>query len=201
MSGNLNAKDNVYVPKVYSKKLDELISDPDTNNIAVTAPYDSGKTTMLKSYFKSTENTYTWYIRETNKVIDRINKCKQKVFFQPNLLLKIKNYEFINIPNFFNSVAGEEQSSESKEKNEKGHLNSEIEKHKINTEIELEKSIIEQLLYKPNTNRYPDSNLNRLKVWSKFSILCSFIYFIFVLIYFIRLFGKNSIFLWFNSLQ
>lgn len=200
MSGNLNAKDNVYVPKVYSKKLDELISDPDTNNIAVTAPYDSGKTTMLKSYFKSTENTYTWYIRETNKVIDRINKCKQKVFFQPNLLLKIKNYEFINIPNFFNSVAGEEQSSESKEKNEKGHLNSEIEKHKINTEIELEKSIIEQLLYKPNTNRYPDSNLNRLRVWSKFSILCSFIYFIFVLIYFIRLFGKSSIFLWFNSL-
>ena len=200
LSGNLNAKDNVYVPKVYSKKLDELISDPDTNNIAVTAPYDSGKTTMLKSYFKSTENTYTWYIRGTNKVIDIINKYKQKVFFQPNLLLKIKNYEFINIPNFFNSVAGEEQSSESKEKDEKGHLNSEIEKHKINTEIELEKSIIEQLLYKPNTNRYPDSNLNRLKVWSKFSILCSFIYFIFVLIYFIRLFGKNSIFLWFNSL-
>lgn len=200
MSGNLNAKDNVYVPKVYSKKLDELISDPDTNNIAVTAPYDSGKTTMLKSYFKSTENTYTWYIRGTNKVIDIINKYKQKVFFQPNLLLKIKNYEFINIPNFFNSVGGEEQSSESKEKNEKGHLNSEIEKHKINTEIELEKSIIEQLLYKPNTNRYPDSNLNRLKVWSKFSILCSFIYFIFVVSYLIRLFGKSSIFLWFNSL-
>lgn len=200
MSGNLNAKDNVYVPKVYSKKLDELISDPDTNNIAVTAPYDSGKTTMLKSYFKSTENTYTWYIRWTNKVIDIINKYKQKVFFQPNLLLKIKNYEFINIPNFFNSVGGEEQSSESKEKNEKGHLNSEIEKHKINTEIELEKSIIEQLLYKPNTNRYPDSNLNRLKVWSKFSILCSFIYFIFVVSYLIRLFGKSSIFLWFNSL-
>ncbi|CAX66976.1 hypothetical protein [Lactobacillus johnsonii] len=200
MSGNLNAKDNVYVPKVYSKKLDELISDPDTNNIAVTAPYDSGKTTMLKSYFKSTKNTYTWYIRWTNKVIDIINKYKQKVFFQPNLLLKIKNYEFINIPNFFNSVGGEEQSSESKEKNEKGHLNSEIEKHKINTEIELEKSIIEQLLYKPNTNRYPDSNLNRLKVWSKFSILCSFIYFIFVVSYLIRLFGKSSIFLWFNSL-
>ena len=49
VSGNLNAKDNVYVPKVYSKKLDELIEDKNTNNIAVTAPYDSGKTTMLKS--------------------------------------------------------------------------------------------------------------------------------------------------------
>ena len=36
VSGNLNAKDNVYVPKAYSEKLDELIEDPNTNNIAVT---------------------------------------------------------------------------------------------------------------------------------------------------------------------
>ena len=56
VSGNLNAKDNVYVPKAYSEKLDELIEDPNTNNIAVTAPYDSGKTTMLKSYLKNKEN-------------------------------------------------------------------------------------------------------------------------------------------------
>ena len=55
-------------------------------------------------------------------------------------------------------------------------------------------------MYKPNTNKYPDSNLSRLKVRSKSSILCSFIYFIFVVSYLIRLFGKSSIFLWFNSL-
>ena len=34
MSGNLNAKDNVYVPKVYSEKLDELIED----KIRITLP-------------------------------------------------------------------------------------------------------------------------------------------------------------------
>ncbi|PAB51880.1 hypothetical protein A3P64_09670, partial [Lactobacillus johnsonii] len=79
-------------------------------------------------------------------------------------------------------------------------FNTENDRNKINTEIELEKSIIEQLLYKPNTNKYPDSNLSRLKVRSKSSILCSFIYFIFVVSYLIRLFGKSSIFLWFNSL-
>lgn len=191
VSGNLNAKDNVYVPKVYSEKLDELIEDPNTNNIAVTAPYDSGKTTMLKSYFKNKENSYKWYVKRTNELIDGINKIKKFFFFQPNLLVNIKDYEFINIPNFFNTIGDKEnQKASSKDR----------EKEEINTEVELEKSIIEQLLYKPNTNKYPDSNLSRLKVRSKSSILCSFIYFIFVVSYLIRLFGKSSIFLWFNSL-
>lgn len=200
VSGNLNAKDNVYVPKVYSKKLDELIEDKNTNNIAVTAPYDSGKTTMLKSYFKNKENKYKWYVKKTNKFIDRINRIKKYFFFQPNLLANIKDYEFINIPNFFNTIGDEENQKASSKDGEKEDFNTENDRNKINTEIELEKSIIEQLLYKPNTNKYPDSNLSRLKVRSKSSILCSFIYFIFVVSYLIRLFGKNSIFLWFNSL-
>lgn len=200
VSGNLNAKDNVYVPKVYSKKLDELIEDKNTNNIAVTAPYDSGKTTMLKSYFKNKENKYKWYVKKTNKFIDRINRIKKYFFFQPNLLANIKDYEFINIPNFFNTIGDEENQKASSKDGEKEDFNTENDRNKINTEIELEKSIIEQLLYKPNTNKYPDSNLSRLKVRSKSSILCSFIYFIFVVSYLIRIFGKSSIFLWFNSL-
>ena len=200
VSGNLNAKDNVYVPKVYSKKLDELIEDKNTNNIAVTAPYDSGKTTMLKSYFKNKENKYKWYVKKTNKFIDRINRIKKYFFFQPNLLANIKDYEFINIPNFFNTIGDEENQKASSKDGEKEDFNTENDRNKIYTEIELEKSIIEQLLYKPNTNKYPDSNLSRLKVRSKSSILCSFIYFIFVVSYLIRLFGKSSIFLWFNSL-
>ena len=64
--GNLNARDDAYVPKVYSEKLDELIDDPDVKNIAVTAPYDSGKTTILKSYFKKRESKFRWYIRVLN---------------------------------------------------------------------------------------------------------------------------------------
>lgn len=200
MSGNLNAKDNVYVPKVYSEKLDELIEDPNTNNIAVTAPYDSGKTTMLKSYLKNKENRYKWYVKRTNELIDGINRIKKYFFFQPNLLANIKDYEFINIPNFFNTIGNEENQKASSKDEKKEDINTENDRNKINTEIELEKSIIEQLLYKPNTNKYPDSNLSRLKVRSKSSILCSFIYFIFVVSYLIRLFGKSSIFLWFNSL-
>ena len=180
--------------------MDELIEDKNTNNIAVTAPYDSGKTTMLKSYFKNKENKYKWYVKKTNKFIDRINRIKKYFFFQPNLLANIKDYEFINIPNFFNTIGDEENQKASSKDGEKEDFNTENDRNKINTEIELEKSIIEQLLYKPNTNKYPDSNLSRLKVRSKSSILCSFIYFIFVVSYLIRLFGKSSIFLWFNSL-
>lgn len=200
VSGNLNAKDNVYVPKVYSEKLDELIEDPNTNNIAITAPYDSGKTTMLKSYLKNKENRYKWYVKRTNELIDGINRIKKYFFFQPNLLANIKDYEFINIPNFFNTIGDEENQKASSKDGKKEDINTENDRNKSNTEIELEKSIIEQLLYKPNTNKYPDSNLSRLKVRSKSSILCSFIYFIFVVSYLIRLFGKRSIFLWFNSL-
>ena len=123
VSGNLNAKDNVYVSKVYSEKLDELIEDKNTNNIAVTAPYDSGKTTMLKSYFKNKENNYKWYIQRTNKFIDRINKIKKYFFFQPNLLANIKDYEFINIPNFFNTIRDEENQKASSKDGEKEDFN------------------------------------------------------------------------------
>ena len=146
VSGNLNAKDNVYVPKAYSEKLDELIEDPNTNNIAVTAPYDSGKTTMLKSYLKNKENRYKWYVKRTNELIDGINRIKKYFFFQPNLLANIKDYEFINIPNFFNTIGNEENQKASSKDEKKEDINTENDRNKINTEIELEKSIIEQLL-------------------------------------------------------
>lgn len=200
VSGNLNAKDNVYVPKVYSEKLDELIEDKNTNNIAVTAPYDSGKTTMLKSYFKNKENSYKWYVKWTNEVIDGINRIKKYFFFQPNRLANIKDYEFINIPNFFNTIGDEENQKASSKDEDKEDFNAENDRNKINTEIELEKSIIEQLLYKPNTNKYPDSNLSRLKVHSSFSIICNFIYIIFLISYIIRIFVRGSNLAWFNSL-
>ena len=57
--GNLNARGDAYVPKVYSERLDELIDDPDVKNIAVTAPYDSGKTTILKAILRKERVNFT----------------------------------------------------------------------------------------------------------------------------------------------
>lgn len=191
--GNLNAKDDAYVPLIYSQKLDELISDPNIKNIAVTAPYDSGKTTILKSYFKKRELRYKLGIRYTNHLIFKLNKIKQDLFFRPNLLSAIKDYEFINIPNFFNittDITGKEDSTEYNDQS--------VEKAEL--EAQLEKSIIEQLLYKPNYKKYPDSNLNRLRTHSLLSILISFVYFVFLFGYIVRIYGDKSKFRWLNSL-
>lgn len=185
--GNLNARDDAYVPKIYSEKLDELIADPEIKNIAVTAPYDSGKTTILRSYFKKRENNYKIWVRCRNYWISWINGLKRRLFFSPNFISPIRNYEFINIPNFF-----EVSSNKCKKDND----NQESSK----TEIQLERSIIEQLLYKTNTSKYPDSNLSRLKTHSLFSISVNFTYFIFVFSYLVRILGNRSKLIWWDSL-
>lgn len=211
--GNLNARGDAYVPKVYSERLDELIDNPDVKNIAVTAPYDSGKTTILKSYFKKRESKFHWnkkYINGLNSIIHCINVIKQFFLLTPNLLSPIRDYEFINIPNFFDVSNSAESNLDQDDKSEEhSNINDETKQSssnvdhlesKLNTETQLEKSIIEQLLYKPNTRKYPDSNLNRLKTHSLFSISINFVYAVFLFSYVMRIFGDKNKLKWWNSL-
>lgn len=179
IKGSLNARSDAYVPDVYREKLDEILEDESSKNIAITAPYDSGKTTLLKSYFRERENEYKWYVRLFNSIVYVINKCKKYFFFRPNLLSSIKDYEFINIPNFL-----------------------EVQDQKIdsNTEIQLEKSIIEQLLYKTNSRKYPDSNLGRLKIHSLGSTILNFTSMFFIVMYLIRIFVSNKSLKYWNDL-
>ncbi len=179
IKGSLNARSDAYVPDVYREKLNEILQDDSSKNIAVTAPYDSGKTTLLKSYFRERENQYNWYVKFFNKIVYLINKCKKHLFFRPNLLSSIKDYEFINIPNF---------------------LEVQDQKTDNNTEIQLEKSIIEQLLYKANSRKYPDSNLGRLKIHNLSSIIVNFISVFFIIMYLIRIFVPNKSLKWWNDL-
>lgn len=189
-NGNLNARSDVHVPMVYKDKLDHVLEDPNIKNIAITAPYDSGKTSFLKTYFKNRETSYKWYIRGYNFVVRKINSVKEEFLFSPKLLSEIKDYEFINIPNFFETKDKESDSPDLKDpKNDSNDL-----------EVQLEKNIIEQLLYKTNTKKYPDSNLKRLKKHSSFSIIMSFIWLITIIAYLIRIFVKNPSLKWWNSL-
>lgn len=189
-NGNLNARSDVHVPTVYKDKLDHVLEDSNIKNIAITAPYDSGKTSFLKTYFKNRETSYKWYIRGYNFVVRKINSVKEEFLFSPKLLSEIKDYEFINIPNFFETKDKESDSPDLKDpKNDSNDL-----------EVQLEKNIIEQLLYKTNTKKYPDSNLKRLKKHSSFSIIMSFICLITIIAYLIRIFVKNPSLKWWNSL-
>lgn len=116
-------------------QLENALKDSRITNIAITAPYDTGKTSFLKSFFthgeleKIQENNFfsldeDELVRKTRK---RIKKGKT-------------DFRFINLPNFFEEVSDKKES-----------------------EIELEKDIIGQLLFNSSPWRYPDSKIKRMR--------------------------------------
>lgn len=121
--------------KFYKESLDIALKDDRINNIAITAPYGIGKSTILESYFRSRKKYYPSYIQKLNGAIRKINKYKQNNFFSPNLLNEIDDYEFISLPNFFDNMESNE----------------------------LQKKVVEQLLFKSNPQKYPFSKLKRIK--------------------------------------
>lgn len=200
LNGNLNAKSDVYIPKIYREKLDKVLKDPNVKNIAITAPYDSGKTTLLKTYFKERESNYRRSIKSANWCIRKFNNFKVNHSFKPRMLSEIRDYEFISIPNFFeNNIYS---TGEDNDTSEKKDTTSTEDKNNDSTqlEVQLEKNIIEQLLYKTNVKKYPDSNLKRLRSYNFFSKLVNFICLIFIVMYLFRIFNKEVSLNWWNNL-
>ena len=69
----LYPKDNLTDEQIkpYKEKLDLALSDPKIKNLAITGPYDSGKSSLLQSYFKNREfkrgKIKTWIRKLTGK--------------------------------------------------------------------------------------------------------------------------------------
>ena len=154
-------------------RINEALDDDRAHNIAITAPYDSGKTSILEYIFSEREKKYPCIIKCKNWCVNKINGYKIKHFLSPKLLFKIKDYKKISLTNFFitmeNDQTGEKIDS----------LNS-----------ELEKSIIEQLLLTPEAkNKLPDSRINRIYNISPMKKI--FLYILELLVY-IAIFFNNS---------
>lgn len=154
-------------------RINEALDDERAHNIAITAPYDSGKTSILEYIFSEREKKYPCIIKCKNWCVNKINEYKIKHFLSPKLLFKIKDYKKISLTNFFitmeNDQTGEKIDS----------LNS-----------ELEKSIIEQLLLTPEAkNKLPDSRINRIYNISPMKKI--FLYILELLVY-IAIFFNNS---------
>jgi len=115
--------------------LDTALKDDRINNIAVTAPYGVGKSTILESYFNIRKDSYPWYIKWYNARIRKINALKKQYLMSPKLFNEVEDYEFINLPNFFGILESND----------------------------LQKKVVEQLLFKSNPKRYPFSKLKRIK--------------------------------------
>lgn len=146
-------------------RLNKILDDERATNIAISAPYDTGKSSFLLSYFtrKYEENlrrrsykfcwfpghfyfyrfTYYFYSKQSLLSKARLDRKVEKT-----------DFKFINLPNFFLDVKDKKQS-----------------------EIELEKDIIGQLLFSSKPQKYPDSRIKRLKQHSFWKILFFFILF------------------------
>lgn len=138
-------------------RLNKILDDERATNIAISAPYDTGKSSFLLSYFtqkyeerlkqKSKHFPYSW-LRYFHKDQDFLNRARL------DRKVEKTNFKFINLPNFFLDI-----------------------KDKKESEIELEKDIIGQLLFSSKPRKYPDSRIKRLKQYSIWEILFFFILF------------------------
>lgn len=138
-------------------KLDEALNDERATNIAISAPYDTGKSSFLLSYFT---NKYEGKLRRKShcflyRWLHHFHK-NQDLLSKTRLDRKVEktNFKFINLPNFFLDV-----------------------KDKKESEIELEKDIIGQLLFSSKPQKYPDSRIKRLRQYSIWKILFFFVLF------------------------
>lgn len=136
--GALYPKNDLKIEDIetYKKLLDVALEDERINNIAVTAPYGVGKSTVLESYFNLRKQSYPWHIKIINWTIKKINKLNKAIFFSPNIINEINDFEFIILPKFFTN---------SNDKNE------------------LQNKVVEQLLFSSNPKKYPFSKLKRIK--------------------------------------
>lgn len=94
-------------------KLDEALNDERATNIAISAPYDTGKSSFLLSYFtnkyeedirqKSHCFLYRW-LHHFHKNQDLLNKARL------DRKIEKTNFKFINLPNFFLDVKDKKES-------------------------------------------------------------------------------------------
>lgn len=156
-------------------RINEALDDERAHNIAITAPYDSGKTSILEYIFSEREKKYPCIIKCKNWCINKINECKIKYFLSPKLFFKIKDYKKISLTNFFTIIENDQTGKKF------DSLNS-----------ELEKSIIEQLLLTPEAkNRLPDSRINR--IYSINPMKKVFLYVLELLVYIAIFFNNTTI--------
>lgn len=157
--------------------LENALNDTRVTNIAISAPYDTGKTSFLLSFF--TQKHMDYLKKESDIPVSEYELRKKA---RKDITENKTNFSFINLPNFFLKKEGKE------------------------SEIELEKDIIGQLLFSSNPWYYPDSKIRRLKEYPFRSIGIAYILIATFISLGVALFNKKlndltDIFQYYNSLS
>lgn len=157
--------------------LENALNDTRVTNIAISAPYDTGKTSFLLSFFTQ---KHMDYLKNESDIPITEYELRKKA--RKDIIENKTNFSFINLPNFFLKKEGKE------------------------SEIELEKDIIGQLLFSSNPWYYPDSKIRRLKEYPFWSIGIAYILIATFISLGVALFNKKlndltDIFQYYNSLS
>lgn len=156
--------------------LEKALNDTRVTNIAISAPYDTGKTSFLLSFFTQ---KHMDYLKNESDIPITEYELRKKA--RKDIIENKTNFSFINLPNFFLKKEGKE------------------------SEIELEKDIIGQLLFSSNPWYYPDSKIRRLKEYPFWSIGIAYLLIVTFISLGIALFNKKlndltDIFQYYNNL-
>lgn len=167
--GALYPKDNIESSKIktYKKEIDKVLKDDRITNIAITAPYGVGKSSVLESYFNLRKKEYPFYVKFVNKLINLINLLKEKIMLGPSMVKEVTDFEFIRISNFFDDF----------------------------NENDLQQKVIEQLIFSVNPKKFPYSKLKRIKDNTLANSLIRFICFIIFVVSSAHILLKNTEFL------
>ncbi|QLR05677.1 DNA-binding protein [Providencia rettgeri] len=143
----------------YFDALDFALSKPDVTNIAVTGPYGAGKSSVILSYFDNKKN---------QKIKNALEALKNR---KAGVLKALKPPKMINV-----SLADFALSEKKSKENLSGSPDNTL------TSTEIEFSILQQILYKENENKLPDSRVERIKNRNYKHVLSAFILTIIVIV-------------------
>lgn len=87
-NGNLNARSDVHVPTVYKDKLDYVLKDSNIKNIAITAPYDSGKTSFLRHILKIEKQAINGILEDIILLSESLILLRKNFSLTPNCYQK-----------------------------------------------------------------------------------------------------------------
>ena len=139
--------------EVYMEALEQALQHPDVKNIAITGPYGSGKSSVIRTFLDKHNGKYKVITITLANFLDNITQDK-KIIEQQNPCCPLKKNE--------ENTVGQDKST----KKERTFT--------IGNDIEqlIERSIVQQLFYSVNDSSIPASHFKKIKKQDKFELFC-----------------------------
>lgn len=152
LSPKILSKEN-QIGQMYFERIDKLVNNSQTNNIAISGSYGTGKTSIIETYIN-------WKLKKEKEKL--IHKKSNR---QINRVLKNK-YILISIGSFLKiedkAIKHKDQESNNKKRDNESHNNDKLGVSEYELVDKIEKSILKQLVYRNSEHEIPKSKIKRI---------------------------------------